>query len=252
MIPRTVPGKEAPAAIPAPGPAGIPPRSLAGFLASPRVRAGAGTAVVAVTALVVRHHQVSPWEADAFRAVNDLPGAVYPVAWACMQLGAFGTAPVAAATAWLAGDHELAARLLASGVGTWALAKLVKQVVRRPRPGALLPGIHCRGRPATGLGYLSGHAGVAAALGAAAFPRLGRGGRTLVLIAIPAVGLTRIYTGAHLPLDVAGGAALGLAVEAAVTLVADRPGGSGRGPRSAGSGARSTAAGRRRQASGPK
>jgi len=27
------------------------------------------------------------------------------------------------------------------------------------------------------------------------------------------VGLTRVYVGAHLPLDVAGGAALGLAVE---------------------------------------
>ena len=146
-----------------------------------------------------------------------------------MQLGAFGAAPVTASAAWLAGDRELAARLLASGAGTWAIAKLVKQAVRRPRPGALLPGIRCRGRPATGLGYLSGHAGVAAALGAAAFPRLGRGGRALVLIVVPAVGLTRIYTGAHLPLDIVGGAAFGLAVAAAVTLVTGRT--TGPGPR---------------------
>jgi undecaprenyl-diphosphatase len=139
-----------------------------------------------------------------------------------MQLGAFGAAPAAAGAAWLAGDRDLAARLLASGAGTWALAKLVKQVVRRPRPAALLSGTRCRGRPAAGLGYPSGHAGVAAALGAAAFPRLGPGGRAVILAAVPAVGLTRMYTGAHLPLDIAGGTALGLAVGAAVTVVAGR------------------------------
>jgi len=114
------------------------------------------------------------------------------------------------------------------------LAKLVKQVVRRPRPGALLPGTRCRGRPAAGLGYLSGHAGVAAALGAAALPRLGPGGRAVVLIAVPAVGLTRIYTGAHLPLDIVGGTALGLAIEATVTLVTGRT--TGPGPRHGGTG----------------
>ena len=76
MIPRTVPSERAPAAIPAPAPAGIPPRPLARVLAGPRVRLGAGAAAVAVTALAVRHRDVSPWEAGAFRAVNGLPGAV--------------------------------------------------------------------------------------------------------------------------------------------------------------------------------
>lgn len=91
--------------------------------------------------------------------------------------------------------------------------------MRRPRPVALLPGTRRRGREAAGLGYLSGHAAVAVALGMAAVPRLGPAGRALALSAVPLVGLTRIYVGAHLPLDVAGGAALGLAVEATVELV---------------------------------
>jgi undecaprenyl-diphosphatase len=62
---------------------------------------------------------------------------------------------------------------------------------------------------------------VAVALGAAALPRLGPAGRALALGTIPAVGLTRVYVGAHLPLDIAGGAALGLAMDAALALAMD-------------------------------
>ena len=92
-----------------------------------------------------------------------------------MQLGALGAAPAAAGVAWLAGDRPLAVRLLAGGTSAWALSKVVKRMVRRPRPAMLLPGTRRRGREAAGLGYLSGHAGVAVALGAAAFPRFGPG-----------------------------------------------------------------------------
>jgi undecaprenyl-diphosphatase len=171
-----------------------------------------------VTAVAARRHRVSRWEATAFRAVNDLPESLYPPVWAVMQLGTLGAAPAAAGAAWLSGDRQLAGRLLAGGTATWALSKPVKRIVRRPRPAILLPDTHRRGRDAAGLGYLSGHAGVAVALGAAALPRLGPISRALTLGAIPAVGLTRIYVGAHLPLDTVGGAALGLAIDAALAL----------------------------------
>lgn len=210
---RTSPAAPAP-----PQPARSRIASLPAALAEPRVRLGAGAAVVLITAMAVRRTRVGPGESMAFRAVNDLPDSLYRPTWLVMQLGTLGAAPAAAGAAWLAGDRELAGRLFAAGTGTWALAKLVKQLVRRPRPAALLPGTRCRGGQAAGLGYLSGHAGVAAALGAAALPRLGPAGRVLTVIAIPVVGLTRIYAGAHLPLDIAGGAALGLAVDAAVAL----------------------------------
>jgi glycosyltransferase 2 family protein len=195
---------------------------VTGVLADPRIRLGAGAAVLLVTAVGVRRDQVSQAEELVFRAVNDLPDSLYPPAWTVMQLGTLAAAPVAAGVAWLAADDELAGRLLASGTVTWALSKLVKQLVRRPRPATLLPAINGRGREAAGLGYLSGHAGVAVALGVAALPRLGAAGRALALSVIPVVGLTRVYVGAHLPLDVAGGAALGLAVEATVRLAQPR------------------------------
>ena len=194
--------------------------SLIGAVADPRVRLGVGITALLATALAVRRDRVSLGEATVFRAVNGLPDALQAPAWAIMQLGTLGAAPAAAGVAWLAGDGELAGRLLASGTSTWALSKLVKQMVRRPRPAELLAGTRCRGRGAAGLGYLSGHAGVAVALGAAALPRLGPAGRTITVTVIPIVGLTRVYVGAHLPLDIAGGAALGLAVEALVSLAA--------------------------------
>ena len=201
-----------------PQPASSRKPRLATVLADPRIRLGTAATVILITAMAARRQHVGSYETGAFRAVNELPDSIYPPAWRIMQLGAFGAAPAAAGAAWLAGDRELAVRLLASGTGTWALAKVVKQAVRRPRPDALLARTRRRGRQAAGLGYLSGHAGVAAALGASALPRLGPAGRALVLVAVPVVGLTRIYAGAHLPLDIAGGAALGLAVDAAVAL----------------------------------
>lgn len=189
------------------------------MLADPRVRLGLGAAVTLLTAAAARGNHVGRTEARAFQAVNGLPDGIYRPVWVVMQLGTLGAAPAAAGVAWLAHDDELARRLLAGGTGTWVLSKVVKRLVRRPRPDTLLAGARGRGPAAAGLGYLSGHAGVAAALGAAALPRLGPRGRTMILVIVPIVALARVYTGAHLPLDIAGGAALGLAVEAALDLL---------------------------------
>ena len=83
---------------------------------------------------------------------------------------------------------------------------------------SLLTGVRTRGREASGLGYLSGHAAVATALTAAAYPHLGTRGRRVILALAAIVGLSRIYVGAHLTLDVAGGAAMGLLVDGAWSL----------------------------------
>lgn len=188
-------------------------------LADPRARLGVGAAVTVVTALSARRRRVGDCETRVFLAVNGLPDALYLPAWVIMQLGTLGAAPTAAGAALVAHDRGLAGRLLAGGTSTWVLSKLVKQLVRRPRPAALVSGTHSRGREASGLGYLSGHAGVAVALGTAAFHHLNPAARAVVMAVVPIVGLSRIYVGAHLPLDVAGGAALGLAADGAIALI---------------------------------
>jgi undecaprenyl-diphosphatase len=68
-----------------------------------------------------------------------------------------------------------------------------------------------------------GHATLSAAQIAAAAPWLGRRGRRLARAAAIAVMASRVFVGAHLPLDVIGGAGLGWAVGAAVHLVLGAP-----------------------------
>lgn len=164
----------------------------------------------------VRDGSVGPCEVAVFHTVNRLPDQLYAPVWPIMQLGNFAAAPMTALLAWANGRPALARQLLVSGVSAWAFAKAVKRVYRRPRPSSLVTDTRCRGAEASGLGYVSGHAGVAVALAVAAYPELGRAGRVATLIAVPAVSLSRIYVGAHLPLDIVGGATMGLAIEAAV------------------------------------
>lgn len=187
-------------------------------LTDPRVRLGLGAIGMLVSAAPVHPDRVGQRETRAFRAVNGLPDWLYIPAWMIMQLGSFGSVPAAAGAAWMSGDRRLAWRLAAGGSATWALAKLVKRKVRRPRPAGLLTDARRRGPEPSGLGYLSGHAGVASALGTAALPRCGPRGRAVISGIVPLIGLSRAYVGAHLPLDIVGGAALGIAVDAAVAL----------------------------------
>jgi membrane-associated phospholipid phosphatase len=80
-----------------------------------------------------------------------------------------------------------------------------------------------RGAVAHGLGFVSGHIAVVTALALVAWPWLPRWGRWVAGAAVVAVFLTRMYVGAHLPLDMFGGAALGVCVAGAVRWLFGTP-----------------------------
>lgn len=187
-------------------------------LTDPRVRLAAGLACLTAAGLRVHADGVGPLEARLFRAANHLPDGLASPLWGFMQGGNLAAAPLAAVIAERTGRHRLAVRLLLSGSATWALTKVVKRCVGRPRPTTLVLGTRLRGRRQSGLGFVSGHAGVVTAIAAAALPELGPRDRRLVVAEAATVAVSRLYVGAHLPLDIVGGAALGVAVEAAVEL----------------------------------
>jgi len=175
--------------------------------------------VLVVTALSVDAGSVVGPERGVFRFLNgDLSLPYWPV-WLLMQLGSVVAIYASAALAFAFGRYRLTLALLLAGTAAWWLAKAVKSVVERPRPGLLLPRVELRHAPTEGLGFVSGHAAVAAALAGAAWPWLGRTGRLVAVTLVVVVGVARIYVGAHLPLDVIGGAGLGLAIAAVVRFV---------------------------------
>jgi len=183
-----------------------------------------GGLVAAAGALAAYHGHVFALEANLFRLVNQLPNALGGPLLVVMQLGALAAVPVAAAVALAARRPRLARDLALSGGLAWVLAKAVKAVVDRARPVALVHGVVERAVN-TGLGYPSGHVAVAAALATAAGPWLPRPARRATWWMVWLVALGRMYAGAHLPLDVVGGAALGWAVAAAAHLAVGAPGG---------------------------
>src|SRR3954447_12543862 len=186
------------------------------------VRAGLGLAVLGIGFLVAQRGQISLLERDLFRLVNDLPPLIEPVVWVVMQLGNVLAVPVLAAVAALTRRYRLARDLLISGGLAYLVADEVKRVGQRERPSGLPVG-EVNNEHVTGLGFISGHAAVAAALATAAAPYLARRPRRVIWALAWAVGLARIYVGAHLPLDVVGGIAAGWAIGSLVHWVLGVP-----------------------------
>ena len=186
------------------------------------IRLATGIVALAVSAMVAYHPLVPRLEADLFHLINDLPSWAMPVLYVVMQAGTIGAVGVAAATAAATRRIGLARDLAAAGTLAYLLALAVKHLVGRARPDVLLTELHMRTEQG-GLGFVSGHAAVAAAMAAAAGPWLPRPWRRVVWAAAGAVALGRVFVGAHLMLDVFGGAALGWAVAAGLHLLWGAP-----------------------------
>jgi glycosyltransferase 2 family protein len=200
------------------------PRSRPRRRAADAAGAAAGAAGVALTGAVAASGRVSGLERDVFTAIDRLTYGPAPGLWIVMQAGSFPTVFVAAGLALAARRPRLAVALAAGGTTTWLLAKAVKQIVDRARPDALLPDVRTYGAVATGLGYPSGHAAVAAFVMTVAGPHLTRPARIIGWVVVGLVAFARVYVGAHLPLDAIGGLALGWAVGSLTNLLFGVPG----------------------------
>jgi undecaprenyl-diphosphatase len=187
-------------------------------------RIGAAAIVLVGSAVAARRGHPE-WERRIYRSINDAPDALAPVAWLPMQAGSL-SAPFALAgwSYWRMRNLDPSVAYAASGFTTWLLAKGVKKLVGRGRPHDHDPATNLRLATKTdgSLGYVSGHAAVAgtlaAVVGSGRSPTSVAGLQTVALL----VGVTRIYAGAHLPLDVVGGAALGIIVGETTNLLRSR------------------------------
>lgn len=170
--------------------------------------------------LPVRGGALSGPEEAAFLWMNGLPDVPYVLPWAAMQVGNVGASAGAALVALQRRAHRLALALACGGISTWMIAKLVKLFVERGRPAALLEETVRRHATLSGRGWVSGHAAVTAALVTIAWPALARPWRVLVIVAAAPMYVARVYVGEHLPLDMVGGALVGIVCGEAVVLLA--------------------------------
>jgi uncharacterized protein (TIRG00374 family) len=183
----------------------------------------AGGALFALVSVVVSDGLIAG-EEPIFSAINSFPGWFMIVIWPFMQYGVFVTIPVLTLIALFGRRFRLAAGMATSGVGVYFLARLVKEVVQRGRPAGLIAEVEARENfSSTGIGFPSGHIAVAAALTVVVTPYL-RGRWKYVPAALAViVCIGRMYVGAHVPLDLVGGAALGVLAGSIANLVIGVP-----------------------------
>jgi membrane-associated phospholipid phosphatase len=183
--------------------------------------AALGFGILAASTALARARELHEIEQQAFHTVNGLPRALHPPVYVVMQSGSLGAVFVAAGVARAARRPRLARTVLVAGTGTWGAAKVVKRWVGRDRPAGHFTDVHVRGNEESGLGFPSGHAAVASCLAVLATPALPPAARPLAWAVACTVGLSRVYVGAHLPLDIVGGAALGIVAGSTARLAAD-------------------------------
>ena len=178
--------------------------------------------IVVVTATVLAVEPLPKWEVEVFRAINDLGRQAEWPMWVMQQAGMLFALPAGAVILWLVVSHWRPPLALVVGgiVLGWTAARVIKAYVDRGRPGALLDDVSFGWRtPIDTDGYLSGHAVVALTLAVVLSPYMPRWLRWALYALAGIVCFSRMYMGAHLPLDVVGGAAFGVLVGSGVNLL---------------------------------
>ena len=181
---------------------------------TPALAVSIGAGAATVTGGVLAKAGLLDWERPLFDLLNRrVPDEIAPSVWLPMQFGAGATPLVVGAVMWRSGHKRSAEGVVASGVAAWLAAKAVKRATGRMRPADHLVDVRHRvGTARHGLGYPSGHAAVAAAIATSLGPDVGRLTRVTAWTTTALVAWSRIYVGAHLPLDVLGGMTLGISL----------------------------------------
>jgi membrane-associated phospholipid phosphatase len=181
----------------------------------------ASLAVFAGCAVIVADGRVGPAERAVFHAINGLPEWLYRPMLLAQYLGVLAMPLIVAAGVLAFRRWRLAVALALVVPLKLAAERVPKQLVQRERPGTTVPDAILRGVPHGGLSFVSGHAIITFAIAGLLALVLPRRWAVVAFVLATLNAVARVYLGAHNPLDVVGGAAVGLAIAAVLDLVLD-------------------------------
>jgi undecaprenyl-diphosphatase len=185
-----------------------------------------GTVLFICSALAVRLGATA-WDVRLYRLFNEVP------TWASSVLTPFsrlfspiGIGIVVVLIGISAGfrNRTLFPIVVAAGSAgaAWLFANLAKAVAERPRPYDVVADAVLRQDPARGTSFPSSHTAIALGVAIALVPFLARPIGAMAIAYAVLVGWSRMYLGVHYPLDVLGGAGIGIATGSATLLIAGR------------------------------
>lgn len=180
--------------------------------------------VFGATALIAADGTVGGVEQRMFHWINGWPDGLRPLMWVFQLAGVLFVPVALAGIARWRGRRRLAVALAAIVPLKLLLEHaVVKQLVHRERPGTAICHLdrtcaRFRGVPLVGLSFVSGHAIITWSVATLLWPFLPRRWRAVPVAVAIANSVARIYLGAHSPLDLVGGAAVGVVLGAGLLL----------------------------------
>ncbi len=180
-----------------------------------------GTIILAITYLqVLSKGLFDSIERPIFEFVNTWSKDLYGLMYGFTQFGGLGSLFLWVGAAWYLINKRGAAILAFTGICAWFLAKIAKALIQRDRPVGILESVNLfSGETFGGYGFPSGHATFSAACATLLYFQVPKKYRKYLLLIVFLVGLSRMYLGAHFPLDIVGGWALGAIVGGSVAMI---------------------------------
>ena len=190
---------------------------------------GASLAVILLSGLVAATGEVPGWEQAIFHGINGLPDFLEKPMW-LFQLAGLLLVPagVAVVAAVFRKWRLVIGLLLLMPLKLFVEKQIVKQLVERQRPGTSI----CAGDtscgsfrdvPMEGLSFVSGHAIIAWGVATLVWPYLPRRWKWVPVGVAVLNSVARVYLGAHNPLDVIGGGAIGVALGVVISMAVGVP-----------------------------
>jgi membrane-associated phospholipid phosphatase len=184
--------------------------------------AGLGAALFGVSATLLKTGAVG-WDLSLFRKLNEVPAAaasvLTPLSHVFLPAGII-TVILLTVVYVVARNRSVlpaATGAVAAGIA-WALANAAKAIANRPRPYEVMADAVLRQQPAHGTSFPSSHTAITLAVAIALVPFLARPLAAAGIGYAVLIGWSRVYLGVHYPLDILGGAGIGLAVGGVIWL----------------------------------